>query len=361
MSIISKLHKDILRCAFLVAILFLLLPGVKAYAAQNVVELARTNAQSPDYEGELIRKNGKTMYQLNSGTSAKKLWIEIGGKVYHFDKKGKASTGFFKYGKKWYYANKKGVVYHGKWITVKGKKYYLKDNGIRATNTIVTISGKMYHFDKNGVLTKKCWFKYKKNWYYSKKNGVLARNKKIGIYYVGADGKRDDSKTQMSNLYLFAGDSRTVGMSMAVSVSGVSFVGKVGMGYSYLASTAGPSVRSYLASNPTANVVFNFGVNDLGNIASYISYYKQLIKAYPSARIFFMSVNPVIDGKSNASNSMIKAFNTKLKAAFPTRYVDTYSYMVSKGFSTPDGLHYTAATYQSIYKYAREKISNMSI
>ena len=70
------------------------------------------------------------------------------------------------------------------------------------------------------------------------------------------------------------------------------FIGKVSMGYSWLVSTAGPQVKQYLAKNPKANVIFAFGINDLGNVSQYISYYKTLIKRYPNANFRFMSVNP---------------------------------------------------------------------
>lgn len=105
-------------------------------------------------------------------------------------------------------------------------------------------------------------------------------------------------------------------------------------------------------------MVLNFGVNDHVNITKYINSYKKLLKAYPEANIYFMSVNP-IDSKYTAgyvSNAKINSFNKKLKAAFPQRYIDVNSYLKKKGFKTVDGLHYTAATYKKIYNYVLSKV-----
>ena len=75
-----------------------------------------------------------------------------------------------------------------------------------------------------------------------------------------------------------------------------------------------------------------------------------------------MSVNPVNEQTASASgyrvtNAPIKTFNTKLKNAFGTKYLDTYSYLTKNGFGTVDGIHYTAATYQKLYKYILNKIA----
>ena len=111
----------------------------------------------------------------------------------------------------------------------------------------------------------------------------------------------------------------------------------------------------------TLTVVFAFGVNDLGNVNSYISYYKSLQKKYPKAKFYYLSVNPVNEGTAAAygyqvKNSQIKTFNKKLKSAFGGKYLNSYSYLTKNGFSTADGVHYTAATYQKLYKFIKSKI-----
>ena len=69
-------------------------------------------------------------------------------------------------------------------------------------------------------------------------------------------------------------------------------------------------------------------------------------------------MNPISSWRNTASlsNTKIKAFNKKLKSAFGSRYLNTYSYLVKKGFKTFDGVHYTAATYKKLYNYVIGKI-----
>ena len=79
--------------------------------------------------------------------------------------------------------------------------------------------------------------------------------------------------------------------------------------------------------------------------------------SHPDADLWFMSVNPVDQAAEAANgysvlNSQIEAFNDKLRAAFPERYIDTYSYLRAGGFSAGDGVHYSAATYEAIQNYA---------
>jgi hypothetical protein len=74
-----------------------------------------------------------------------------------------------------------------------------------------------------------------------------------------------------------------------------------------------------------------------------------------------LSVNPVKEKKASAAgysvkNSAIREFNRKLKAAFPSRYINSFSYLLKNGIETTDGIHYHTATYTSLYHYIIEKI-----
>ena len=100
-----------------------------------------------------------------------------------------------------------------------------------------------------------------------------------------------------------------------------------------------------------------FGVNDLGNIQKYISYYTKLIKKYPKTRFYIDSVNPV-DEKTEAShgysvrNAQIVSFNKKMRAGVgKNRFLNTYSYLTENGFETSDGVHYTLEDYSGLYSY----------
>lgn len=403
----------------MMAAALLLLPAGQTKAASTVDVISRARSASTP-SGKLKETSKGLRYCYTNGKYAKNKWLYVKGSVYYFSSEGYASTGWFTYQKKTYYAGADGKVYAGKWLTQNGKRYYLKKNGIRAAkewvnrsgkyyyfsskgvlarasmlsvggkyyyvdkngvrkaNCWVTLKGERYYFGKNGVRYQSKWVKYKGKYYYLNKNGKMAKDSWVGSYYVGSDGARKTnccmdgyyldstgkrlSALKFSGKYLIVGDSRVVGMDAAVSSSKVKFIGKVSMGYSWLKSTAGLQVKRYLAGNQKLKVVFAFGINDLGNISQYISYYKALMKEFPDTEFYFMSVNPVNESQASAygytvRNSQIQSFNKQMKSAFGLKYIDAYSYLVKQGFSAVDGIHYTSATYQKIYKYIIGKIA----
>jgi len=144
--------------------------------------------------------------------------------------------------------------------------------------------------------------------------------------------------------YLFVGDSRTVGLDEAVD--GISSIAKVGAKVTYL-----QSVMSDVTKTRGKNVIFNFGVNDLGNISKYISVYKSMPKEFiQKNNVIIMSVNPTDGSKYGSWNTDIDKFNKKMKANLPSgvKYLDTNSTLKKEGFSTRDGVHYKAVTYRRI-------------
>ena len=163
--------------------------------------------------------------------------------------------------------------------------------------------------------------------------------------------------------FLFVGDSRTVGMEEAMQDSDdadtCSYIGKVGEGYYWLVNEGIDQLRTSLSKEPDATVVFNLGVNDLSEIDRYLAFYPQIFAEYPNAYFYIMSVNPVGDACSGASNEEIRDFNAKLKESFPDQYLDCYDYLEQNGFSTVDDLHYTNDTYRAIHDYTVSAISEM--
>lgn len=402
---------------FLFAVL-LLLPARETQAATNMVSQAKKNKIT---SGKFVETKKGKRYKRKNGKYVSGQWASIGGKIYYFNNKGYVQTGWFVYQKKTYYAPASGTVYYSKWLTLKGKKYYLQKNGVRASKTWLKKNGSYYYFNASGVMLKSqqvsyggkyyyvgadgtrktnCWVtqkkkryffgkdgtryqgkwvKYKGKFYYlQKKTGVMATDCWVGDYYVGSDGARKVScyvgeyyldstgkKVKTINFkgkYLMVGDSRTVGMDSVVTSKDTAFVGEISMGYSWLTATAGPVVKRYLAGNPKLKVVFGFGINDLGNISQYISYYRSFMKKYPDAEFYFLSVNPVNEtlAASNGylvKNSEIQAFNAKMKSAFGAKYIDTYTWLSNEGFSSWDGVHYTGETYRKLYDYLIKKIA----
>lgn len=414
MKILRKIRKSALL--LLAAAIVLLVPAKQTEAATNYITQAKKTVIT---SGKFVKNSKGIRYQKKNGKYISGKWVSIDGKIYCFGTDGYAKTGWFTYSKKTYYANSEGVVYVSRWLTLNGKKYYLKSNGIRASKEWVKKSGKYYWFASSGVMATKCqissggkyyyvgadgarkvncwvtqkdkkyffgkdgvryqskWVKYKGKYYYLQKNGVMATDCWVGNYYVGSDGARKincyvgnyylDSTgkrikvLKFSGKYLIVGDSRTVGMDSAVASSEAKFIGKVSMGYSWLKSTAGTKVKQYLAGNAKLKVIFAFGINDLGNITNYISYYQALMKEYPDTDFYFLSVNPVNEKLASSkgysvTNSAIKKFNAKLKSAFGSGYINTYTYLTKNGFSSIDGIHYTSDTYVKLYDYVVQKI-----
>lgn len=292
-----------------------------------------------------------TKYCYKDGTYAQAVWQKIGSNYYYF--------------------NEHQLLVKNKMFKVGGKYYCTDKNGARITSQWVTKKKKTYYFNKSGVRLQKRWLKQKKKYYYFKSNGVLAVNCWVGKYYVGADGARvkdcivdgyyvdkTGKRKMRAYKYIFVGDSRTVGMEMAVSTKDAMFIGKVSMGYDWLKSTASVTLQNYLKSMPKVKVIWAFGVNDMDNVSKYISYYKKLQKQYPDTEFYMMSVNPVDEARASAygystsyvNNTRIKAFNKKLKKEFGSSYLDLYTYL-SKGnrLATADGIHYSSNTYNIIY------------
>lgn len=166
--------------------------------------------------------------------------------------------------------------------------------------------------------------------------------------------------------YIYLGDSRFVGMNKAVDIEQEDnqfVVAKVGQGYKWLQDTAIDEIDEIISNNDFDRwvLITGLGVNDLRNIDKYIDYYDSV----DNMQVVLVSVNPVEKSGcdkygydySGLSNGMVK-FNDKLQdTGYP--YIDTYDYMIENGFSTRDGVHYTNDTYEEIYGFIREYITNL--
>ncbi len=395
MSLINGKNRK--RLAFVCLFFVLCLAGtVRSYAAENVVASAKKIAGGSWKSDE----NGKRYFLKNSGKCVTNAWRKIGGKIYHFDEDGYAETGWITYKSRKYYADADGKLLVNRWLK-KGKKYYyflangtlarkrmiktnkkyyyVNQSGVRVKNTWVTQNGKKYYFNWDGIRMQNSWVKSGSELYYLGSSGAMAAEQWVdgGKHYVGSDGARlkncvvdgyyldaQGRKTikPFYGDYIFVGDSRTVGMGMAIAPKDTLYIAKVSMGYSWLESTAGVELKQYLAANPNVTVVLAFGVNDLGNVDRYISYYENLIDSFSKTRFYVMAVNPVNEAVEAAHgysvrNTEIAAFNTKMRTAIgKKKFINTYSYLKKKGFETSDGLHYSLNDYRNIYNFVMKKI-----
>ena len=167
---------------------------------------------------------------------------------------------------------------------------------------------------------------------------------------------KNSEHQEVPHTYLIVGDSRMVGMrnalSQADSKDSCAFLAKEGEGLKWLQDSALLELKETLKKTPDTVVVFNLGVNDLSNVDNYITLYKELFAIYRDSHFYIMSVNPVNDELcEGASNDEIKAFNHAIQDAFPDNYLDCYSYLVSDGFTTIDGLHYAQETSLDIHRF----------
>lgn len=150
------------------------------------------------------------------------------------------------------------------------------------------------------------------------------------------------------------GDSRMVGLctyKWYKSEKGTC-IAKVGEGYKWFINNAISQV-SNLNDSKKQYIVINLGVNDLGNIDSYIKKYKELASgSWKEFYIFLLSVNPT-KGKYDNLNSKIDNFNDKLVKLAKEKnniiYCDTVNYLRNNGFGSSDGLHYNEDTSKIIY------------
>ncbi len=171
----------------------------------------------------------------------------------------------------------------------------------------------------------------------------------------------EDYPVPADHRVIFVGDSRTIGAGDALvdAEDNCIFIGEEGEGHSYLEERGIPALYDAIASWPDAPVVFNLGVNDCENITLYLDTYEQILADYPDTQFYFMSVNPVTADSRLVTNEDIEAFNRVLRAVYPDRYIDTYTWMTEGGFISTDGVHYAGRQYEAIHDYAVRAIYDL--
>lgn len=163
---------------------------------------------------------------------------------------------------------------------------------------------------------------------------------------------------------LFVGDSRTVGMCGNYKLCEDSeYIASTGKGRIWFENTAVQSVNQKIITKKY-NIIILMGVNDLGRTVlngedAATKYYNTIsslaTSKWSEQNIIFVSVNPVIDGYSNAYTVAVNAFNQEIKNKIKSsnitnlKYCDTNSNLNITTSNAPDGLHYNKETYQEIY------------
>lgn len=156
--------------------------------------------------------------------------------------------------------------------------------------------------------------------------------------------------------HIWFGDSRTVGMQSAVGDNGDVWVANEGAGYAWFNGDGLKQVNSSLQSGDT--IIVNFGVNDPDNAKQYIKRINELASTdWKSNKVVVMSVNPIDEGRAHmagykVTTTQINNFNEAMKNGLKgsnIQFVDTNSMMWRDGYSTKDGIHYTADTYKKLH------------
>ncbi len=149
--------------------------------------------------------------------------------------------------------------------------------------------------------------------------------------------------------YIFVGDSRFVNMNDVCEISkkdNLFMVAKVGQGYSWFTQTALKQIKRIISSGlyDKWKLIICLGINDLDSLNKYLEKYEELMEDYD---ITLVSVNPV-NNYGKISNGTIEKFNKALKS-LGLPYINTYNVLMTTGYSTTDGLHYSGDTTRKIY------------
>ena len=148
------------------------------------------------------------------------------------------------------------------------------------------------------------------------------------------------------------------GNRTTVGDSGCVWIGQVSAGLSWFQDTAVGEIDESVTQGSV--IIINMGVNDLGNAWGYIDLLKEKIPQWmeKGAEVYYMSVNPV-ENHPYISNEDIANFNNILYNNLPseTGWIETNSYLLESGYSTQDGVHFDAETYQKIFNYTMEVLS----
>lgn len=170
----------------------------------------------------------------------------------------------------------------------------------------------------------------------------------------------EEEEIVYNTAYIFIGDSRTVGIQNVCDIAddNIFYICKVSMGWYWLESTALPRKEEIKALYPEYDrwvIMTNLGVNDLGNLYNYIGTYTDQMMDHEDEVWYFISVNPVNEQiHHNVKNATIDNFNSVLQEL--PNFVDTASILLTTGFESSDGLHYSATTNRLIYDTVLEEV-----
>ena len=214
---------------------------------------------------------------------------------------------------------------------------------------------------------------------------------RTGNYYMVVFFSKQDRapasiiKPTKHQMVYFVGDSRTVGLQLALgnsAPSNVDFVCKGNQGLDWFRQTGYRELLRKLSKQSRKTkkaVIINLGVNDMSNINTYVVYMRKVsenLKQNYNCDMYYLSVNPVNSamirsyGAGTRTEAQVAAFNKTIYQKLCSGsdrafiYINTCTDLQKYGWSSNrydagiyDGLHYSVETTLRIYGYCIRKLN----
>ena len=214
---------------------------------------------------------------------------------------------------------------------------------------------------------------------------------RTGNYYMVVFFSKQDRapasiiKPTKHQMVYFVGDSRTVGLQLALgnsAPSNVDFVCKGNQGLDWFRQTGYRELLRKLSKQSRKTkkaVIINLGVNDMSNINTYVVYMRKVsenLKQNYNCDMYYLSVNPVNSamirsyGAGTRTEAQVAAFNKTIYQKLCSGsdrafiYINTCTNLQKYGWSSNrydagiyDGLHYSVETTLRIYGYCIRKLN----
>ena len=214
---------------------------------------------------------------------------------------------------------------------------------------------------------------------------------RTGNYYMVVFFSKQDRapasiiKPTKHQMVYFVGDSRTVGLQLALgnsAPSNVDFVCKGNQGLDWFRQTGYRELLWKLSKQSRKTkkaVIINLGVNDMSNINTYVVYMRKVsenLKQNYNCDMYYLSVNPVNSamirsyGAGTRTEAQVAAFNKTIYQKLCSGsdrafiYINTCTNLQKYGWSSNrydagiyDGLHYSVETTLRIYGYCIRKLN----
>ena len=174
---------------------------------------------------------------------------------------------------------------------------------------------------------------------------------------------------------IWIGDSRMVGLQRVMQGQSPLdvFIAKGAMYFEWFRDTAVPEMKNYVSDGEPWNVIIEMGVNDCANntkgwsaftVSDYIALINRLTNEYPNVRFYFMSVGRTVGNyrgttivKTYQVNPEINDFNARMQNDCYAIYLAVGEYIYKNALTYSDGVHYSSATNQEIYRYVVDRLN----